>query len=105
MAATAALSQTVIINEVSNGPSGNKEYVELLVVPDGSAPSCASPPCLDLRGWLIDDNNGHHGGGGVATGAARFAQHPLWSCVPVGTLILIHNGADPNPAVPVEDVS
>ncbi len=98
-------AQTVIINEVSNGPAGNQEYMELVVVPDGPFDPCLPPPCLDLRGWIIDDNNGYHGAGGVAPGAARFADHPLWTCVPIGTIILIYNGGDPNGSLPPDDLS
>jgi hypothetical protein len=63
------LSQTLIINEVSNGPSGNQEYVEFLVVSNNVTYDCSSaaPPCLDIRGWIFDDNSGYHGSGGVAT--------------------------------------
>lgn len=105
LAGRSAVCQTLIINEVSNGPAGSMEYIEMLVVPDGPVTPCAPPACLDLRGWIIDDNNGYHGAGGVAQGAARFAAHPLWSCVPVGTLIVIHNAADVNPAVPATDAT
>lgn len=100
-----ARAQTVVLNEVSNGPAGSMEYMELVVVPDAPLPPCQPPPCLDLRGWMIDDNNGYHGAGGVAAGAARFADHPLWTCVPLGTVIVVYNGADPNPALPPTDVS
>lgn len=99
-----AVGQTVIIQEVSNGPAGSMEYVELLVVPDTPADPCIPATCLDLRGWMIDDNNGYHGSNGVAQGAARFSDHLLWSCVPVGTLITIYNAEDPNPALPPDDV-
>lgn len=95
----------MIINELSNGPEGSKEYIEMLVVPDGPVIPCTPPTCLDLRGWIIDDNNGYHGTGGVAQGAARFTNHSLWSCVPVGTLIVIYNAQDPNPALPPVDVT
>lgn len=105
MALTATNAQTVVLNEVSNGPAGNQEYMELVVVPDGAADPCQPVPCLDLRGWIIDDNNGYHGAGGVAPGAARFADHPLWSCVPIGTMILIYNGGDPNGSIPADDLS
>ena len=36
-------AQSVIVNEMSQGSSGNKEWVELLVVTDGT----------DMRGWEI----------------------------------------------------
>lgn len=96
--------QTAIINEVSNGPSGNMEYMELVVIPDGPIDPCTPQPCMDLRGWMIDDNNGYHGAGGVAPGAVRFADHALWSCVPLGTLILLYNGGDPNTSLPADDI-
>ncbi len=100
-------AQTLIINEVSNGPSGSQEYVELLVIDTAIAYNCNSttPPCIDIRGWIFDDNSGYHGTNGVASGAMRFSNNTLWSCVPVGTIIVLFNDADPNPAVPAIDVS
>ncbi len=102
-------SQNLIINEVSQGPSGSKEYVEFLVVP-GSGPYQCSDYCLDLRGWIIDDNNGYFSGGGgsgigIAAGAVRFSSSPFWSCVPIGTLILVYNDQDINTALPPIDNS
>jgi len=97
-------SQTLVINEVSQGVSGTKEYVELLVV---GAPTCSSIPCLDLRNYIIDDNNGTFasgGGTGIAAGCVRFKNDPFWSCIPIGTLILIYNDADPGP-IPPDDLS
>ncbi len=93
------------INEVSQGPSGSKEYVELIVV---GTPTCYTIPTLDLRGWYIDDNNGFHATGagtGIAQGCVRFTQDPLWAAVPIGTIIVIHNDADVNAAVPAADLS
>ncbi len=100
-------SQTLIINEVSNGPTGNKEYIELLVIDTAAFYNCGNttPPCIDIRGWIIDDNSGYHGSGGIAAGANRFSQNSLWSCVPLGTLILIYNGADINTEIPPVDIS
>ena len=60
---SASLHAQLVINEVSQGPSGSKEYVELVVT---GTPGCAGIPCVDLRGWYIDDNNGNH-----ATGAGQ----------------------------------
>ena len=45
-------SQTLIINEVTLGASGVKQYVELLVV---GTPTCTSIPTMDLRNYYIDD--------------------------------------------------
>ncbi|MGY8927120.1 MAG: Ig-like domain-containing protein, partial [Flavobacteriales bacterium] len=96
-----SFAQSLVINEVSQGSSGAKEYVELLVIPDPSQPvSCTEIlPCLDLRGWIFDDNNGYFTGGpatgvGIAAGACRFSNDLFWSCVPVGTIILIYNDND-----------
>ncbi len=101
----AAKSQTLIMNEVSNGPSGSQEYVEFVVVSNTVSYSCSSPtpPCIDIRGWIFDDNSGYHGTSGVAAGAIRFSQDPMWSCIPLGTIILIYNDADKNPAIPATD--
>lgn len=100
-------AQTLIINEVSNGPSGSQEYVEFVVVDVAATYDCSgsAPPCVDIRGWIYDDNSGYHGTSGIASGAARFTNDPLWSCVPVGTIILLYNGLDPNVDTPADDVS
>ncbi|MBL4578568.1 MAG: SprB repeat-containing protein [Flavobacteriales bacterium] len=95
----------IVINEVSQGPSGSQEYVEFLV--EGGA--CAAG-CIDLRLWIFDDNNGYLNGGpttgvGIASGACRFANDPFWSCIPFGTLITIYNDGDPNPSLPGADLS
>ena len=62
-------------------------------------------PCVDIRGWIIDDNNGYHGSNGVASGCNRFSNDPFWSCIPVGTIITVYNGTDPNPSLPPDDIS
>jgi gliding motility-associated-like protein len=100
-------AQTLIMNEVSNGPAGNQEYVEFVVVDTSVSYNCNSttPPCIDIRGWIFDDNSGYHGSGGVAAGAVRFSNNSLWSCIPLGTIILIYNDADPNPSIPANDLS
>jgi len=99
-------SQSLVINEVSQGPSGNKEYVELVVVWN---PTCVTnKPCVDLRGYIIDDNNGRFAGGsgvGIAAGCVRFTNNQLWSCVPVGTIIVIYNDLDRNLSIPPNDLS
>lgn len=93
-----------IINELSNGTTANREYVELLVC----GPSCST---IDLRGWKIDDNNGilmngfggAQSGSGVAAGHLRFANIPQWAAVPTGSLIVLYNVNDVNPLVPPND--
>ena len=103
------IGQTLIINEVSQGISGNKEFVEFLVVPENGPYQCSSY-CLDLRGWIIDDNNGYFSGGpitgsGIAAGAVRFSSDSFWSCIPIGTLIVIYNSGEVNAAITVNDFS
>lgn len=99
-------AQTLIINEVSQGTTGVKEYVELVVV---GTPSCTSAvTCVDLRGYILDDNNGTFASGsgvGIAAGCIRLSQSSVWSCVPIGTIILVYNDADVNPSVPADDLS
>lgn len=100
-----SFSQQLLINEISQG-TGAREYVEFVVV---GTPTCQIPvPCMDLRGVILDDNNGYFAGGsgtGIAPGAVRFANDPFWSCIPQGTLIVIFNDADVNPALPPIDES
>ena len=101
--------QSLVINEVSQGPTGSREYVEFLVIPGSNTYNC-NDYCLDLRGWIIDDNNGYfsNGGGtgkGIAAGASRFSNDLFWSCIPVGTIIVIYNDVDRNVAIPADDIS
>jgi len=100
-----SISQLPIINEISQG-TGAKEYVEFVVTGN---PTCQTPvPCRDLRGIVMDDNNGTFAPGsgtGIATGAVRFANNTFWSCIPQGTIIVVYNNSDKNPAIPADDVS
>lgn len=100
------LGQTLIINEVSNGPTGSQEYVEFVVVDATAVYDCSgsAPPCIDIRGWIFDDNSGYHGSTGVAAGAVRFSNDPIWECIPLGTIIVIYNDDDPNISISGSDV-
>ncbi|MCC6938810.1 MAG: hypothetical protein IT226_11365 [Flavobacteriales bacterium] len=96
----------LIVNELSNGPTGAQEYIELIVV---------GPPCtnVDIRNIKVDDNNGtiYNGfgttltGSGVALGHLRFANIAQWSAVPTGSIILLYNNTDLNPLLPPNDVN
>lgn len=92
-------AQFLVVNEFSQGNAGAREYIELVVA---GTRTCAGDSCLDIRGWIIDDNNGWCGAGsgqGIATGHMRFANDPNWSCVPYGSIILIYNSGDLNPSI------
>jgi len=97
-------SQTLVINEFSNGPSGVQEYLELIAIDTSSVPNACSP-CIDIRGWIIDDNNGYHGSSGIASGCNRFSNDAFWSCIPLGTLITVYNGAEINVDMPTDDLN
>jgi len=96
-------SQTgLIVNEVSQGSSGAKEYVELVAIaPTGTC-------FIDIRNWIIDDNNGDFSGGpvtgsGVAPGHIRFTNNAQWQNLPTGSIILIYNSADKNTSIVLPD--
>ncbi|MEO0471515.1 MAG: T9SS type A sorting domain-containing protein [Bacteroidota bacterium] len=99
----------LIVNEVSQGQTLLREFVELLVVgtPGGT---------VDLRGYHLDDNNGVFTDGasfttGIASGFIQFEDVCTWEQVPVGALIVVYaldDGAfpaDSNQALPAYDPS
>lgn len=71
-------AQNVIINEWSQGTSGNKEWIEALVV---SGPA-------DLRGLVFTD--GTHD----QTDSPQLSTDANWSAVPAGTLVVVYNGLE-----------
>jgi len=68
-----------IVNEMSQGSSGSKEWVELLVTVDN----------LDMRGWELGDNDD-----GTFSPIVEFTQNTNWNAVASGTVIVIFNGGD-----------
>ncbi len=99
----ASKAQQLIINEFSQGANGAQEYIELVVV---GQRNCAGDSCADIRGWIIDDNNGWYGAAsaqGIAPGHIRFSNDANWSCVPYGSIILLYNLGDKNPAITLAD--
>ncbi|MCH8904848.1 MAG: hypothetical protein IIA45_13155 [Bacteroidetes bacterium] len=96
-----ASGQGLIINEISNGQSGAREYVELMVIGDTSC------EFVDIRGFILDDNNGVNNdgfssnqiGAGVSAGHIRFDSITRWQNLVPGTLILIYNSVDKNPSI------
>jgi hypothetical protein len=72
-------AQSVIINEMSQGSDGGKEWVELLIVDEG----------VDLRGWELGDFDD-----GVWHPIAEFSIHSEWSNMASGTIVVIYNSGD-----------
>jgi hypothetical protein len=72
-------AQSVIINEMSQGSDGGKEWVELLVIDEG----------VDLRGWELGDNDD-----GVWHSIAEFTTHSALGEIASGTIIVIYNSGD-----------
>jgi len=92
----------LVLNEVSQGASGTKEYMEFVVI---GTRTCTDSTA-DLRGWIIDDNNGWIASGsgtGIATGCMRFANVANWSKVPYGSIILVYNDGDKNGSITLPD--
>ncbi|MEP3211417.1 MAG: gliding motility-associated C-terminal domain-containing protein [Maribacter sp.] len=90
----------IIVNEASNGPSGNKDWVELLVVGDPLNPT--NP--VDLTGWFFDDNNGDFEGTsstGITGGAIVLSS--AFNSVSPGSLIVIYNQSDKDAAIAADD--
>ena len=77
-------SRGVIINEFSQGTSATKEWVELLVLKNS-----------DLRGCTLED---------LTSIYTTFANVPLWSSVPAGTLIVIYKSTDRDTTLPADDL-
>ncbi len=70
--------QSVIVNEFSQGASGNQEWVELLVLTDGA----------DIRGWQLGDLDD-----GYWHSLLEFKRQTTWSQLLRGTLIVVYNDA------------
>jgi hypothetical protein len=107
---SAASSQSIRINEFSQGASGAKEWVELVV---GSSTPINNSNCVlakvNIAGWVLDDNNGdfsppnHFTGTGMATGHMRFKNEAPWNNLPIGAIIVIYNAADRDLNLPADD--
>lgn len=91
----------IIVNEINQGGSGVKEYMEFLVIGDPDDP-CAD---VDLSGWVIDDNNGSFEscgtGVGIQSGHYRFTS--CYDAVPPGSLMVVYNENDPYTGMPADD--
>ena len=99
LAFTNRVTAQLVVNEFSQGASGNKEYIELVV----KGTRTCNDSCADIRGWMFDDNNGWYGTTAISPGSFRFKNDPNWSCVPYGAIIVIYNGGDINGSLPADD--
>src|ERR1044072_8417412 len=93
--ATVAAKAQLFINEISHGSSGNKDYIEFVV----AGTRTCTDSTLDLRGIIVDDNAGWYGMGSFNQGCFRFPNNSNWSAVPYGSIILVFNSDDKNPAI------
>ena len=89
----------MILNEISNGTTGNQEYMEFVVIGSSADPLAD----VNLSGWIIDDNNGDFEGTtstGIADGHVRIKSGFLTAVKP-GSIILIYNNAvgEQNPSI------
>ncbi len=97
--------QGLIVNEISNGPLNDYEYIELVVVIECPNDTGSG---LDIRGWRVDDNNGDFSCDpindvGIATGHIRFNYASEWSNVPYGSIILLYNNISKNSMITMPD--
>lgn len=79
----------LIVNEFSQGNTGSREYIEVLVL----GKRTCTDTTADLRGWMFDDQNGWYGNGSLTQGHYRFKNVQAWSAVPIGSIILFYNAA------------
>ena len=103
-----AQAQGLIINEISNGGTGAKEFVELLVVGNNQQ----KVGNVDLSHWIVDDNgvnalSDHITGIGISNGHLRLSAD-CFSSIPIGAIILIYNADDLHvnlPAIDIDDAN
>jgi gliding motility-associated-like protein len=91
--------QGLIVNEFSQGNTGNREYIEIVVVGNRTCTDSTA----DIRGWIFDDQNGWYGNNNSTQGHYRFRDVTNWSRVPFGSIILLYNSADKNLSITLPD--
>ncbi len=77
-----ATSRAAMIHEFSQG-TGTAEWVELLTL-----------QAVSFRNWSLADST---------TARLNFANTAVWDSIPVGTLIVIYNGASKDALLPADD--
>jgi len=87
----------LVINEFSQGDSGQKEYIEYVVVGAPSNPLAD----VNLEGFILDDNNFPESGNGTSEGHFRLGD--CYDAVAPGSIIVIYNADDVNASLPPDD--
>jgi gliding motility-associated-like protein len=87
----------LMINEFSQGDSGQKEYIEYVVVGAPSDPLAD----VNLEGFILDDNNFPASGNGTSEGHFRLGD--CYDAVAPGSIIVIYNADDVNASLPPDD--
>ena len=83
---SASFTRPAIINEVSQGNGGSKEWIEILFL-----------TLTDARGWTLADR--------TTTSPVTFSQSSLWTAIPAGTLLVIYNGVDRDTVLPADQTT
>jgi hypothetical protein len=96
----------LLVNEISNGKSGQQEFIELIAGSSSEA-ACASSDSVDISGWIIDDNNGYLSDTisgafpdyGISQGHWRLTDDEIWTKFPKGDYLVLFNAADYNTSI------
>lgn len=97
--ASAQCPGVLMVNEISNGKSGQQEFIELIAAASTDA-ACASATEVDISNWIIDDNNGFFSGSsafsdlGISQGHWRLTEDDVWTSFPVGAYLVLFNALD-----------
>ena len=91
----AAPKGVLVVTEISNGPTGECEYVVLAVA---NCEDTKQTDSVNIQGWILDDNAGNFNadrtcqtGTGISAGHYRLAYDNMWAKVAIGSVIVLYN--------------
>ncbi len=91
----AAPKGVLVVTEISNGPSGDCEYVVLAVA---NCEDSKQTDFVNIQGWILDDNSGNfnasrtcQAGVGINAGHYRLSYDKMWAKVAIGSVIVLYN--------------
>jgi len=88
----------IMVNEFSNGFNKDRDYIELILIGDGS---CAS---VDISEFIIDDNGTFDENPiNRDPGFLKFKDIEIWKNMQPGAMIVIYNSAKRSPEIPEDD--